>query len=119
MRNRFDQQLELLNKQLIHMGELCEEAIGKATTALKEGSMEQAEKVRIADEQIDNPLDEHIGGLGLLGIDHMDVVVLLDGAGASGHAVSIKYQDEHAFLVALIVAQNVHQLAAGGVQAFL
>ena len=29
MRNRFDQQLELLNKQLIHMGELCEEAIGK------------------------------------------------------------------------------------------
>ena len=53
MRNRFDQQLELLNKQLIHMGELCEEAIGKATTALKEGNMEQAEKVRIADEEID------------------------------------------------------------------
>ena len=53
MRNRFDQQLELLNKQLIHMGKLCEEAIGKATTALKEGSMEQAEKVRIADEEID------------------------------------------------------------------
>ena len=53
MRNRFDQQLELLNEQLIYMGELCEEAIGKATTALKEGSMEQAEKVRIADEEID------------------------------------------------------------------
>lgn len=53
MRNRFDQQLELLNKQLTYMGELCEEAIGKATTALKEGSMEQAEKVRIADEEID------------------------------------------------------------------
>ena len=53
MRNRFDQQLELLNKQLIHMGELCEEAIGKATTALKEGSMEQAKEVRIADEEID------------------------------------------------------------------
>lgn len=34
------------------MGELCEEAIGKATTALKEGNMEQAEKVRIADEEI-------------------------------------------------------------------
>ena len=53
MRNRFYQQFELLNKLLIHMGELCEEAIGKATTALKEGSMEQAEKVRIADEEID------------------------------------------------------------------
>lgn len=35
------------------MGELCEEVIGKATTALKEGNMEQAEKVRIADEEID------------------------------------------------------------------
>ncbi len=35
MRNRFDQQLELLNEQLIRMGELCEVAIGKATTALK------------------------------------------------------------------------------------
>ena len=57
MRNRFDQQLELLNKQLIYMGELCEEAIGKSTTALKEGSMEQAEKVRIADEEIDQAED--------------------------------------------------------------
>ena len=33
MRNRFDQQLELLNEQLTRMGELCEVAIGKATTA--------------------------------------------------------------------------------------
>ena len=32
MRNRFDQQLELLNEQLTRMGELCEVAIGKATT---------------------------------------------------------------------------------------
>ena len=62
MRNRFDQQLELLNKQLINRGELCEEAIVKATTALKEGSMEQAEKVRIADEEIDQAetdIDRH------------------------------------------------------------
>ena len=53
MRNRFDQQLELLNEQLIRMGELCEVAIGKATTALEEGSMEQAQKVIEADEEID------------------------------------------------------------------
>lgn len=53
MRNRFDQQLVLLNEQLIHMGELCEVAIGKATTALKEGSIEQAHKVIEADEEID------------------------------------------------------------------
>ena len=45
MRNRFDQQLELLNAQLTRMGELCEVAIGKATTALKEGSIEQPQKV--------------------------------------------------------------------------
>ncbi|WP_448862676.1 phosphate signaling complex protein PhoU [Dorea sp.] len=53
MRNRFDQQLVLLNEQLIHMGELCEVAIGKATTALKEGSIKQAHKVIEADEEID------------------------------------------------------------------
>ena len=51
MRNRFDQQLELLNEQLIRMGELCEVAIGKATTALKEGSMEQAQKRSIRQRQ--------------------------------------------------------------------
>ncbi len=53
MRNRFDKQPELLNEQLIRMGELCEVAIGKATTALEEGSMEQAQKVIEADEEID------------------------------------------------------------------
>ena len=53
MRNRFDQQLVLLNEQLIRMGELCEVAIGKATTALKEGSIEQAQAVIEADEEID------------------------------------------------------------------
>ena len=53
MRNRFDQQLVLLNEQLTRMGELCEVAIGKATTALKEGSIEQAHAVIEADEEID------------------------------------------------------------------
>ena len=53
MRNRFDQQLVLLNEQLIHMGELCEVAIEKATTALKEGSIDQAQAVIEADEEID------------------------------------------------------------------
>ena len=66
-----------------------------------------------------DPLDEHIGGLCLLGVDHMDVVVLLDGAGAAGHAVGIEHQNEHALLVALIVAQDIHQPMAGGVQTFL
>lgn len=53
MRNKFDMQLELLNEQLIHMGELCEIAIGRATAALQDGSVEQAKAVREADEEID------------------------------------------------------------------
>ena len=53
MRNRFDMQLDLLKKQLIHMGELCEVAIRKATSALQIGNMEQAHAVIVADEEID------------------------------------------------------------------
>lgn len=53
MRNKFDMQLDLLNEQLIHMGELCEVAINRATKALSEGNLEQAKEVREADEEID------------------------------------------------------------------
>ena len=53
MRNRFDMQLETLNSQLIHMGELCEIAINRATKALEKGSMEEAREVREEDEEID------------------------------------------------------------------
>lgn len=53
MRNKFDMQLEHLNEQLIHMGELCEVAINEATRALQEGSIARAEAVREADEEID------------------------------------------------------------------
>lgn len=53
MRNKFDMQLEHLNEQLIHMGELCEVAINEATSALQEGSQERAKAVREADEEID------------------------------------------------------------------
>ena len=42
MRNKFDQQLHLLEEPLTHMGELCETDIAKATQALKDGSIEQA-----------------------------------------------------------------------------
>lgn len=53
MRNRFDRQLQLLDEQLIHMGELCESAIANATKALREGSIEQAKAVINADAEID------------------------------------------------------------------
>ena len=53
MRNKFDMQLQHLNEQLIHMGELCEVAINRATTALQKGDIEKAREVREADEEID------------------------------------------------------------------
>ena len=52
MRNKFDQQLHLLEEQLTHMGELCETAIAKATQALKDGSIEQAKIIIEEDEEI-------------------------------------------------------------------
>ena len=53
MRNKFDEQLHLLDEQLTHMGELCETAIAKATQALKDGSAEQARVIVSEDEEID------------------------------------------------------------------
>lgn len=53
MRNRFDMQLELLNEQLIHMGELCGVAIERATESLRNGDFAQAKAVIKADEEID------------------------------------------------------------------
>ena len=53
MRNKFDRQLQILEEQLIHMGELCESAIANATKALSDGSMEQAKAVINADAEID------------------------------------------------------------------
>ena len=40
MRNRFNEQLEQLNVELIKMGALCEEAISAATKAYVEGDRE-------------------------------------------------------------------------------
>lgn len=53
MRNKFDMQLESLNTQLIHMGQLCEVAINRATAALQNGSISEAKEVIEADQEID------------------------------------------------------------------
>ena len=53
MRNKFDEQLQLLEEMLTHMGELCELAIAKATKALSEGDVAQAKEIIAADEEID------------------------------------------------------------------
>ena len=46
MRNRFDEQLFELNREIIEMGAMCEEAIAYAVKALTTGDMELAAKVK-------------------------------------------------------------------------
>ena len=53
MRSRFDEQLALLNKELISMGALCEEAIALASRALMEGNKQLAGRVAPLDAEID------------------------------------------------------------------
>jgi len=53
MRSRFDEQLFELNRELIEMGAMCEEAIASAAKALSTGNMELAAKVRANGAAID------------------------------------------------------------------
>lgn len=53
MRSRFDEQLALLNKELILMGTLCENAIAMAVKALLDGDIELAKKVAGVEAEID------------------------------------------------------------------
>ena len=46
MRNRFDEQLFELNREIIEMGAMCEEAIASAVKALTTGNLELAGKVK-------------------------------------------------------------------------
>ena len=61
MRNRFDEQLFELNRELIEMGAMCEEAIAMATKALRTGDMELARKVKENGTSIDQ-LERDIEG---------------------------------------------------------
>ena len=53
MRNRFDEQLFELNREIIEMGAMCEEAIGNAVRALNTGDIDLANTVIHAGERID------------------------------------------------------------------
>lgn len=53
MRNKFDEQLSLLNKELIQMASMCEEAIAISAKALLEGDTGLAGKVASVDGEID------------------------------------------------------------------
>lgn len=54
MRNRFDRQLEQLNNELIEMGNLIEQAIQSAVTALVKKDVEAAKNVIAFDKEIDH-----------------------------------------------------------------
>ena len=53
MRSKFDEQLDLLNKELITMGAFCENAIELSANALTEGKPELADTVFHLSAQID------------------------------------------------------------------
>lgn len=53
MRNNFDEQLFELNREIIEMGAMCEEAITSAVKALTTGDMELAGRVKINSASID------------------------------------------------------------------
>ena len=53
MRNRFDQQLFALNREIIEMGAMCEEAIASAAKALTTGDRELAGRVKATGGAID------------------------------------------------------------------
>ncbi len=54
MRNRFDRELDLLNNELIEMGNLIESSIKAAISALKEQNVELAKKIVENDSEIDD-----------------------------------------------------------------
>ena len=53
IRSRFDEQLELLNRELIEMGALCEQAISMAARALMSGDTKLAAQITPLDGEID------------------------------------------------------------------
>lgn len=53
MRNRFDEELFELNKEMIEMGALCEDAISKTAKALANGDVKLAENIRTESGSID------------------------------------------------------------------
>ena len=62
MRNRFDEQLYALNREIIEMGAMCEEAIASAAKALTTGDMELAEKVKANSggiDQMERDIESH------------------------------------------------------------
>mgnify|MGYP000121467789 FL=1 len=53
MRERFEQQMEILHTELIELGALCEQAIGRTYEVLLEGNQRAAEEIIKKDQDVD------------------------------------------------------------------
>ena len=53
MRERFEQQMEILHTELIELGALCEQAIGRTYEVLLEGNQRAAEEIIKKDQVVD------------------------------------------------------------------
>ena len=53
MRERFEQQMEILHTELIELGALCEQAIGRTYEVLLEGNQRTAEEIIKKDQVVD------------------------------------------------------------------
>ena len=63
---------------------------------------------------IGGALDVRVGGLRLLGVDHLHAVHGLHRAGVAFDLVRVEYKDHHAFAEALIIRQHAGERGAGG-----
>ena len=54
MRSKFDEQLNLLNQEMLHMGTMIEESIQEAIEAFINQDIEKAHKIMDGDEEIDH-----------------------------------------------------------------
>ena len=73
MRNRFDEQLFEMNRELIEMGAMCEEAIASAVKALTNNDIELAQKVKRNSSAIDRK-EREIEGHGMKLLLHQQPV---------------------------------------------
>ena len=91
--------LRFLHFFMEHAGRDTEGTMAQDNDLLHAIGGSHADAAALADLMGDT-LNEHIGGLGFSGVDHMDIVVLLYAAGAARHTVGIKHKDEHALFEA-------------------
>ena len=54
MRSKFDEQLNLLNQEMLHMGTMIEESIQEAIEAFINQDIEKAHKIMEGDEEINH-----------------------------------------------------------------